>query len=82
VLPIKKHSLTLYNEMNNRIFDIDIRIDMNVSDNARNVIEPISFHRFHGPSNWLEYVLSGCISFIPISYCLVRGDCASMCLAI
>jgi hypothetical protein len=33
--------------MNEKIFDIDI--DMNVLDNARNVIEPISFHRFHGP---------------------------------
>jgi hypothetical protein len=49
-------------EMNHKIFDIDI--DMNVWDNIRNSIEPISFHRFHGPSNWLAYALSGCISFI------------------
>jgi hypothetical protein len=34
-----------YDEINDEIFDIDI--DMNVWDNARNVIEPISFHRFH-----------------------------------
>jgi hypothetical protein len=33
-----------YDEMNDKIFDIDIDIDMNVWDNARNVIEPISFH--------------------------------------
>jgi hypothetical protein len=34
--------ITDYDEMNNKIFDIDI--DMNVWDNTRNVIEPISFH--------------------------------------
>jgi hypothetical protein len=40
--------------MNDKIFDIaiaiaiDIDIDMNVWDNGRNGIEPISFHRFHG----------------------------------
>jgi hypothetical protein len=34
--------------MNDKIFDInintDINIDMNVCDNARNVIKPTSFH--------------------------------------
>jgi hypothetical protein len=48
--------ITHYDEMNDKIFDInininidiDIDIDMNVCDNARNVMEPISFHRFHG----------------------------------
>jgi hypothetical protein len=39
--------ITHYNEMNNKIFDID----MNVWDNARNVIELFSFHQFHGKSN-------------------------------
>jgi hypothetical protein len=40
--------------MNDKIFDIDI--DMNVWDNARNVIEPILFHRFHGQGNWVGYL--------------------------
>jgi hypothetical protein len=82
--------ITHYHEVNNKIFDIDIDvdidIDMNVWDNARNVIKLISFHRFHGPTDWLAYSLSGCISFIdsfiPISCCLLSSDCASMCLAI
>jgi hypothetical protein len=38
---------THYYEMNDKIFDID----MYVWDNTRNVIEPISFHRFHGQSD-------------------------------
>jgi hypothetical protein len=38
-------------EMNDRIFVIDIDIDMNVWDNARNLIEPISFRRFHVQRN-------------------------------
>jgi hypothetical protein len=50
--------------MNDEIFDIDVDIDMKVWDDASNVIEPISFHRFHGPSNWLAYSLWGRISFI------------------
>jgi hypothetical protein len=53
-----------YNEMNGAIFDIDIDIDMNVWDNARNVIEPILFHRFHGQSNQLAYTLWHSMSFI------------------
>jgi hypothetical protein len=44
-----KVEITHCDEMNNKIFDID----MNVWDDARNVIEPTSFHRFHGPDNWL-----------------------------
>jgi hypothetical protein len=53
MLPIKasgqirlhvKVEMTHYDEMNDKIFDID----MNVYDNARNVIELISFHLFHG----------------------------------
>jgi hypothetical protein len=40
-----------YNEMNDKIFDISIDIDMNMCDNARNIIVPISFHRFHGGHN-------------------------------
>jgi hypothetical protein len=39
--------ITHYDEMNDKICDIN----MNVLDDARNVIESISFHRFHGPSN-------------------------------
>jgi hypothetical protein len=54
--------ITHYDKMNNKTFGIDI--DMNVWDDARNVIERISFHRFHGQSNWLAYALSGCLSFI------------------
>jgi hypothetical protein len=54
--------------MNDKIFDIDIDIDiyidMNVWDNARNVIEPISFHRFPGQSNWLAYTWAGSVSLI------------------
>jgi hypothetical protein len=46
--------ITHYDEMNNKIFDIDI--DINVWDNARNVIEPISFHRFQGQSNSTIYI--------------------------
>jgi hypothetical protein len=64
--------ITHYDEMNDKIFhidididgDVDVDIDMKVWDNARNVIESISFHRFHGPSNWPAYALSGCLSFI------------------
>jgi hypothetical protein len=43
--------ITHYDEMNNKIFDIDIDIDinidinMNVWDTARNATELISFHR-------------------------------------
>jgi hypothetical protein len=53
-----KIEITHYNEMNDKIFDIDINIDidMNVWDNARNVIEPISFHRFHGQRNSTIYI--------------------------
>jgi hypothetical protein len=47
-----QNEMTHYDEMNDKIFDIDIdidiNIDMNVCDNARNVIEQISFHQFHG----------------------------------
>jgi hypothetical protein len=42
-----KAEMTHYDEMDDKIFDIDI--DMNVWVNARNVIESISFHRFHRP---------------------------------
>jgi hypothetical protein len=38
--------------MNDKRFDID----MNVWDNTRNVIEPISFHRFHGQSDSTIYI--------------------------
>jgi hypothetical protein len=41
-----------YDEMNDKIFDTD----MSVWDNARNVIESISFHRFHGPDNSTIYI--------------------------
>jgi hypothetical protein len=44
-----KIEITHYGEMNDKIFDMDI--DMNVWDSARNVIESISFHRFHGQRN-------------------------------
>jgi hypothetical protein len=73
--------IVYYDEMNDKIFDIDI--DMKVWDNARNAIEPISFHQFHGPSIG-PHMLCPAVShsFISISCCLVRGDCASMCLAI
>jgi hypothetical protein len=37
------------NEMNDKIFNSDV--DMNMWDIPRNIIEPISFHRFHGRSN-------------------------------
>jgi hypothetical protein len=48
-----KAEMTHYDEMDDKIFDIDI--DMNVWVNARNVIEPISFHRFHGQGNSTMY---------------------------
>jgi hypothetical protein len=48
--------ITHYDEMSDKIFDHDIDIDMNVCDNARNAIEPISFHRFHGQSNSTIYI--------------------------
>jgi hypothetical protein len=44
-----KIEITHCDEMNDKIFDIDI--DMNLWDNVRNVTEPISFHHFHRPSN-------------------------------
>jgi hypothetical protein len=44
--------ITQNNEINDKTYDID----MNVCDNARNVIEPISFHRFHGQSNSTIYI--------------------------
>jgi hypothetical protein len=46
-----KVEITHYDEMNDKTFDID----MNVWNNAGNVIEPISFHLFHGYNNWEEY---------------------------
>jgi hypothetical protein len=55
-LPIKTPSsiplhiqieITHHSEMNDKIFNIDA----NMWDIARNVIEPISFHRFHRRSN-------------------------------
>jgi hypothetical protein len=39
--------------MNDKIPDIGI--DVNVLDNARNVIKPISFHPFHGQSSSTIY---------------------------
>jgi hypothetical protein len=36
--------ITHYNAMNDQIFNID----MNMGEIERNIIEPISFHRFHG----------------------------------
>jgi hypothetical protein len=59
-----KVEITHYDEMNDKMFDVDIDIAIGVWDNARNVIEPISFHRFHTPSNWLAYFLWGGISLI------------------
>jgi hypothetical protein len=41
---IARPKRTHYSEMNDKIFDID----MNALDNARNILEPISFHLFHG----------------------------------
>jgi hypothetical protein len=63
-----KVEITHYNEMNDKIFDIGIGIDidMNMWDNARNVIEPISFYRFHGPGNWLSDIWCGRISLIDL----------------
>jgi hypothetical protein len=48
--------ITHYDEMNDKIFDIDIDIGMNLWDNERNVIKLISFHRFHGQSNSTTYI--------------------------
>jgi hypothetical protein len=44
--------ITHDDEMNDKIFDID----MNVWDNARYAIKPISFHRFHRQSNSTIYI--------------------------
>jgi hypothetical protein len=53
-----KIEITHYDEKNDTIFDIDIDIDieLTVCDNARNVIEPVSFHRFQGQSNPMIYI--------------------------
>jgi hypothetical protein len=62
MLPIKtpgqmplhiQKEITHYNEMNDKIFSIDI--DMNICAIARNGIEPIFFHLFHGEviQRWL-----------------------------
>jgi hypothetical protein len=52
-----RKEITHNNEINNKIFDIDIDIyiDMNVWDIVRNRIERISFHLFHGQSNSTIY---------------------------
>jgi hypothetical protein len=72
-----------YDEMNDKIFDIDMNIDMNVCDNARNVIEPISFHRFHELSNWFAYAWWRRISLIDLCKLLILwGDYTPMCVAI
>jgi hypothetical protein len=42
-----RKEITHYDEMNHKIIDIN----MNMWDNARNGMESISFHRFHGSSN-------------------------------
>jgi hypothetical protein len=47
-----RKEMTHYNEMNDKIFDID----MNVLDIARNVIKPFSFHLFHGQSDLIAYI--------------------------
>jgi hypothetical protein len=39
-----KIEITHYDEMNNKIYDIDIDINTNVWDHARNVMKPISSH--------------------------------------
>jgi hypothetical protein len=54
--------ITHYDEMSDKTFRIDI--DMNVWDNARNVIEPISFHRFHSQSNSTIHIYLMLSSFI------------------
>jgi hypothetical protein len=46
--------ITDYNEMNNQI--LNVGIELNMWDIARNVIEPISFHRFHWLSNSTTYI--------------------------
>jgi hypothetical protein len=40
--------INCYTEMKNKILDIDVNVNVNVWDNTRSVIEPISFHLFHG----------------------------------
>jgi hypothetical protein len=74
---IPKHvqiEITHYNEMNDKIFDIDININfnMNVWDNARNVIKPFSFHQFHGQSNSTIYIW--CYHYSLISKWKVHTD--------
>jgi hypothetical protein len=62
VLPIKtpgtmplhvQKEVTHYNEINDKIFDL--YIDINMWDIVRNVIELILFHLFHGQSNSTTY---------------------------
>jgi hypothetical protein len=55
-----KMEITHYDEMNDKICDID----MNLWDSARNAIEPISFHRFHRQSNWFASTSCGRVSLI------------------
>jgi hypothetical protein len=62
-----KVEITHCDEMNNKMFDIDIDIDMNLRDNARNVIEAISFHGFHGQSNSTIHIYVTLSSFIDSS---------------
>jgi hypothetical protein len=46
--------MTHCNEMNNKIFNIDI--DMNMRDITINVMESISFHLFHGQSSSTTFI--------------------------
>jgi hypothetical protein len=63
MLPIKtrggmsshiQEEMTHYNEMNDKIFDVDI--DMNMWDNTIDVIESISFHLFHGQNHSTTFI--------------------------
>jgi hypothetical protein len=52
------HYTEMNDKVNDRISIIDIDIDMNVNvwDIARNLIQPISFHLFQGQSNSTMYI--------------------------
>jgi hypothetical protein len=56
-LPVRKQ-MTHYNEMNDILFDIAIRIDidMNVWNLPRNIIKPISFYLFHRHNDSRIYI--------------------------
>jgi hypothetical protein len=51
-----RKEITQQDDMNDKVFNIDVDTDMKMWDIARNAIGTISFDRFHGQRNPTTYI--------------------------